>query len=509
MLSPSRLLLLLTIAAVPAVYAAGVGSSATRPNIVIIYADDLGYGDVSCYGATAIKTPHIDRVAREGRRFTNAHATSATCTPSRFALLTGVYPWRRTDAKILPGNAPALITPEIGTAPAILQQAGYTTAAVGKWHLGLGGETLDWNTDIKPGPLEIGFNTCFLIPATGDRVPCVFVQDHRVVGLDPQDPIQVSYSQPIGHDPTGKEHPELLKYKFSHGHDQTIVNGISRIGYMSGGQRARWVDEDIADTLTRRATAFIEENRRRPFFLYFATQDIHVPRVPHSRFLGKSGLGRRGDAILQLDFCVGEVLGTLDRLGLAQNTIVIVSSDNGPVVDDGYHDGSVENLDGHLPAGPLRGGKYSAFEAGTRIPLILRWPARVKPGVSDALVTQLDFFATFAALVGRKIPAKAGRDSRDGSAAFFGSDAKGRDFIIEHAVNGRLGVRTAAWKYIEPGPGLAKNVNTNIELGNSTSPQLYDLKTDVGEKKNVAEQNPQVVEELKAMLASMRAPGTK
>lgn len=497
----SRRLVLLVSSLLPALC---IAATSAKPNIVVIYADDLGYGDISCNGATKIKTPNIDRLAREGRRFTEAHATSATCTPSRFALLTGIYPWRRSDAKILPGDARLLIKPGTVTIPAVLQKAGYTSTAIGKWHLGLGAESLDWNADVKPGPLEIGFNSCFLIPATGDRVPCVYLENHRVVGLDPSDPISVSYGKPVGHEPTGKANPELLKYKPSHGHDQTIVNGISRIGYMSGGKSARWVDEDIADVITKRATTFIEQNRSRPFFLYFATQDIHVPRMPHSRFEGKSGLGRRGDVILQLDWCVGEVLAALDRNGLAPNTLVVLSSDNGPVVDDGYHDGSVENLDGHTPAGPLRGGKYSAYEAGTRIPLIVRWPARLKPGVSSALVTQLDFLATFAALAGEKVPAGGGRDSRDATAALIGNDRAGREFIIEHAANGRLGVRTADWKYIEPGPGQPKNENTNIELGNSPSPQLYNLKSDPGERRNVAAEHPEKLQDLKAKLASVR-----
>jgi arylsulfatase A-like enzyme len=342
------------------------------------------------------------------------------------------------------------------------------------------------------------------VPATGDRVPCVYVEDHRVVGLDPGDPIQVSYKEPIGSEPTGKDHPELLKYKYSHGHDQTIINGISRIGYMTGGKAARWVDEDMADTLTRKAIAFIEQNKAKPFFLYFATQDIHVPRMPNSRFVGKSGLGRRGDAILSFDWTVGEITKALERLGLANNTLLIISSDNGPVVDDGYADGSVENLNGHTPAGPLRGGKYSAFEAGTRLPFIVRWPARVKPGVSDALVSQIDFFATCAALAGQKAPTNAARDSRDAAAAWVGDDRTGREYVVEHSLNGRMSVRTAAWKYIEPGPGAAKNPNTNIELGNSPTPQLYDLKADIGEKHNVAEGNAQKIEELKALLAKAK-----
>lgn len=494
---------LATLFATALLASTALAATGRPPNIVIIYADDLGYGDLSCYGATKISTPNVERLAREGRRFTAGYATSATCTPSRFALLTGQYPWRRTDTKVLPGDARLLIAPGRATLPAVLQKAGYTTGAVGKWHLGLGGETLDWNGEIKPGPLEIGFNSCFLLPATGDRVPCVYVEDHRVVGLDPRDPIAVDYTKPIGNEPTGRANPELLKYKHSHGHDMTIVNGIGRIGYMSGGKAARWVDEDMADVLTRRAVQFIEQNKARPFFLYFATHDIHVPRMPHSRFAGKSGLGRRGDVILQFDWCVGQVTAALDRLGLANDTIVLLSSDNGPVVDDGYHDGSVENLNGHKPGGPLRGGKYSAFEAGTRVPLIVRWPGRVAPGVSPALVSQVDFLATFATLAGQPVPAAA-PDSRDASAALFGADTRGRDYLIEHATNGRLSVATREWKYIEPGPGPAKSAFTNIELGNLSTPQLYDLTKDVAEQRNVADQNPAKVEELKGILAKVR-----
>ncbi len=485
--------------------AAQAAPAPLKPNIVIILADDLGYGDASCYGATRIKTPNIDRVAQGGRRFTDAHTTSATCTPSRLALLTGRYPWRRADAKILPGDAPLLIKPGAATLPALLQKGGYTTGAVGKWHLGLGDGQIDWNGEIKPGPLEIGFNTCFILPATGDRVPCVYVQDHRVVGLVPGDPIQVRYDAPVGNEPTGKMNPELLKYRPSHGHDMAIVNGVSRIGYMSGGQAARWIDEDMADVITQRATKFIEANRAKPFFLYFATHDIHVPRLPHARFVGKSGQGLRGDATLSFDWSVGQVLDTLDRLGLSENTLVIVSSDNGPVLDDGYQDSAVEKLGGHLPAGPLRGGKYSAFEAGTRVPFIARWPKRVKPGVSPALVTQVDLLATLAALAGQSLAGTDGLDSRDASAALLGTDDRGRDHIVEHAANGRLGIRQGNWKYIEPGAGQPKNPNTNIELGNSASPQLYDLSKDLGEKNNVAREHPEKLEELKGLLAKARA----
>ncbi|MGH8018192.1 MAG: sulfatase-like hydrolase/transferase, partial [Opitutaceae bacterium] len=301
-----------------------------------------------------------------------------------------------------------------------------------------------------------------------------------------------------------REHPELLKYKTSHGHDQTIVNGISRIGFMSGGESARWVDEDMADVFVREAVSFIEDNREEPFFLFFSTHDIHVPRMPHSRFAGKSGLGLRGDAILQFDWCVGELLDTLDRLELADDTLVILTSDNGPVVDDGYDDGAVENLGGHKPAGPLRGGKYSAFEAGTRVPFIVRWPGHVEPGASSAAFSQVDLLATFAALTGEKVPAEAASDSRNALDALLGADNTGREYIVEHALNGRLGIISDGWKYIEPGPGVARMSNVNIETGYSDAPQLYNLENDIGETTNLADEHPQKLQELKALLAKVR-----
>jgi arylsulfatase A-like enzyme len=471
-------------------------------NVVIIYADDLGYGDVGCYGATKVATPNMDRLAREGVRFVNAHSASATCTPSRYALLTGEYAWRRKGTGVLPGDARLIIDPGRTTLASLMKRAGYKTGAVGKWHLGLGAGNIDWNGDIQPGPLDIGFDYCFLIPATGDRVPCVFVENRRVVGLDPKDPIQVSYQKPVGEEPTGKDHPELLKMHPSHGHDQTIVNGISRIGYMTGGKAARWVDEEIADTITGKAVAFIEKHREEPFFLYFATHDIHVPRVPHPRFAGQSGLGPRGDAILEFDWSAGEILKALDRLGLAQDTLVIFSSDNGPVVDDGYKDQAVELLDGHKPAGPLRGGKYSAFDAGTRVPFVVRWPGRVKPGVSEALACQIDLPASMAALTGQKLDLAEAPDSFDVLEALLGRTPAGRDHLVEHA--GTLSLIQGDWKYIEPGKGPRMNVSTNTEMGNDPQPQLYHLKDDLGEKNNVAAQYPQRVTEMAALLQKIR-----
>ncbi len=488
-------------------FAAGAFAAAApnrvKPNVVLIYADDVGFGDIGCYGAAGVRTPNLDKLAKHGLRFTDAHATAATCTPSRYSLLTGEYSFRLAGAKVLPGDAPLLIDPKRPTLASLFKGAGYRTSVVGKWHLGLGNGKIDWNGEIKPGPLELGFDECFIVPATGDRVPCVYVENHRVAGLDPSDPIQVDYSKPIGNEPTGKANPDRLKMKFSHGHDMTIVNGVSRIGYMTGGKAARWVDEDMADVLTQRAVTFIEKNKAEPFFLYFATHDIHVPRLPHARFDKATNMGPRGNAIAELDWCVGRILETLEKHGLARNTVVMFSSDNGPVIDDGYVDDAVEKLGGHLPAGPYRGGKYSSFEAGTRVPLILRWQGRVKPGKSNALVSQVDFLKSFAAFLKQDMPKGAGPDSADLHAALLGDSRVGRGTLVEQA--GTLSLRTGQWKYIEPGKGQKVNKQTNTELGNDPLPQLYDLSSDAGEKRNMAQAMPGKLEQMRSTLERIRA----
>jgi arylsulfatase A-like enzyme len=479
-------------------------SAQTPPNIVLIYADDLGYGDVSSYGATALSTPNIDRVAREGRRFTDAHSPAATCTPSRYAMLTGEYAFRKPGTGVLPGDAALVIDPGRTTLATMLKASGLATGVVGKWHLGLGPKGgPDWNGEIKPSPNDIGFDSSFIMAATGDRVPTVYVENRRVTGLDPADPIKVSYTAPLAGIPTGAARPDLLtKMRPSHGHDQAIVNGISRIGYMTGGTAALWKDEDMADVFTRRAVSFIEQQASRPFFLFIALHDPHVPRVPHPRFAGKSGMGPRGDVILQLDWSVGEVLAALDRLSLAANTIVIVTSDNGPVVDDGYRDEAVEKLGAHRPSGPFRGGKYSNFEAGTRVPFVLCWPARVKPGVSDALVSQVDLLRSFAALTGQRLTASDAPDSVDSLSALTGPDQTGRTELVLQGSG--LSLRSGNWKYIEASNRPAVNKQTNTELGNAPEPQLYDLASDPGETRNVAAAQPDLVKKMQARLDELR-----
>ena len=476
-----------------------------RPNIIIIYADDLGYGDVSSYGAHRINTPNIDRAANQGLRFTNAHCTSATSTPSRYSLLTGEYAWRKKGTGVLPGDASAIIQPGRTTLASVLKNAGYATGVVGKWHLGLGPQGgPDWNGEITSGPMDIGFDYNFIIPATGDRVPCVFIENRKVVGLDPNDPITVNYKEKVGNEPTGRGHPELLKMHPSQGHDMTIVNGISRIGYMSGGKTALWVDENIADVITGKAVKFIEKNKDKPFFLYFATHDIHVPRVPNQRFVGKSGMGPRGDAILEFDWSVGEIIKTIDNLNLTSKTLIIVTSDNGPVVDDGYKDHAVELLGDHKPAGPLRGGKYSAYDGGTRVAFIVRWLGKIEPGTSDALFSQIDFLSTFAALSGQSLSEGEAQDSHNYLNILLGKSEKGREWLVEHATNGRLSIIKGDWKLIEPGPGPKIDTATNTELGNDPLPQLYNLRNDIGEKNNVAPQNPGIVKELTDLLKKIK-----
>ncbi|MEZ6015429.1 MAG: arylsulfatase [Planctomycetota bacterium] len=476
---------------------------ADAPNIVLVYTDDVGYADVSCYAGCAFETPNIARLAAEGARFTDAHASAATCTPSRYALLTGSYAFRNERARILPGTAPLIIDPASDTLPKRLRAAGYATAVVGKWHLGLGNGDVDWNEELTPGPREVGFERSFIVPATGDRTPCVYVEDGRVVGLDPDDPIQVSYGPRIDQGPSGKEARDTLKMDWSHGHNQTIVNGISRIGWMTGGQAARWVDEDMADTLTARALAFIEANADRPFFLYFSTHDIHVPRAPHARFVGRSGTGARGDAMLQTDWCVGELLRALDAHGLGENTLVVFTSDNGPVLDDGYVDRANEDLGEHDPNGPLRAGKYSLFEGGTRVPFLVRWPGKITPGtVTPALFGQVDLARTLCLLAGAEVPDASFPDSRDARAALVGEDRAGRPHLVLEGP--RLALREGPWKCISPGPvqdGLGPWTRATV----AAPAALFHLAEDLGEAHDVAAQQVERVAGMLARLERLRA----
>jgi arylsulfatase A-like enzyme len=401
--------------------------------------------------------------------------------------MTGQYAWRNPAGDhILPGNAPLSIKPGTVTLPGLLKAAGYRTMVVGKWHLGLGDTAPDWNVDIKPGPLEVGFDECFIIPATGDRTPCVFIENHRVHNYDPKDPITVDYKNCI----PGHANP---------------VGGIGRIGAMTGGKAALWKDEEIAETLTARAVSFIERSKADPFFLYLATHDIHVPRMPAARFRGSSQAGVRGDVIQEFDWCVGAVLKTLDRLKLADKTMVFVTSDNGGILDYGdtpERDGDVKSNNGHAFNGLLRGTKGTPYEGGTRVPLVVRWPGKVKPGTSDELVCLVDTLATCAALTGQALPAEAGPDSFNVLPVLLGQkrDKPVRDHLIEQSR--RMGVRQGQWKLVAAGGGRqGKGKEANA------APELYNLADDIGETKDLAQKHPDKVRELAATWQRVRSQG--
>lgn len=474
--------------------------SATKPNIVIIYLDDLGYGDLSSYGATELQTPNIDALANGGIKFTNGYASSATCTPSRYALLTGVYPWRNKNAKILPGTAPLLISTQQQTLPKMLKSQGYRTGIIGKWHLGLGEGNVNWNEKVSPGPNEVGFDESYILAATQDRVPTVYIENGDVVGLDPNDPIQVDYSKNFEGEPTGKDNPELLKMKWHHGHNASVVNGIPRIGYMKGGEKAKWIDEDMADHFLEKAQDYVKTHKDKTFFLYYALQQPHVPRTPHPRFVGKSGMGPRGDVILEADWCIGEFMKTLDEEGILENTLIIFSSDNGPVLNDGYYDDAVEKLGGHDPKGGLRGGKYSLFEAGTRVPFITYWKGKIEPATSDALVCQMDLMASLASLIGVE---EKSTDSKNVLDALLGNSKKGREHLVIEA-GARTALRSGDWAYIPPYKGQPVNTQVNIELGNSPEPLLYNLNKDLGQQENLAATNPEKLKEMVKIYKSIR-----
>lgn len=461
------------------------------PNVVVILADDVGWGDPSCYGATKVPTPNLDRLARDGRRFVNGHASAAVCTPTRYSMLTGQYSWRRSGAEldkgVSNGASPLLIPTEMPTLPALLRSAGYRTAVIGKWHLGFGVEKPDYNRELRPGPLEIGFHEFFGLPATNDRIPTVLIRDHRVVGLDPADPIDYTYD---------KEEAKARGLG-------AFAAGRNRIGWAKGGKSAWWKDIDLADTFTAAALRFIGDNRTKPFFLYFAPHDVHAPIIPHPRFVGKSGHTRRTDMLLELDASVGQVLDTLDHHGLAENTLVIFSSDNGAYISD---------EDGHRPNGPYRGIKSQLWEGGHRVPFLCRWPARIRAGVADDLVSTLDIPATACAAAAVALPAGALPDSFNLLPSMLGEkDAPRRDHLIVMSGTGQLAVREGNWKYI---PDLTQangwQGGGKKSPGSKPRPGLFDLSRDPGEKENLHDQRPVEARRLAARLANARSsPATR
>ncbi len=439
-----------------------------RPNIVLIYSDDIGYGDLGCYGATKVATPHLDRLAAEGLRFTDAHSVASVCTPSRYSLLTGEYAFRKPGTGIASGIRGLLIDTDRTTLPSMLKNAGYRTGIVGKWHLGLGTEPTDYNQPIQPGPNDIGFDYAWIMPATGDRVPCVWVENDRVVNLDPSDPIKINF-------------------RVKRGTPDSFLMGVPRIGQQLGGKAALWDDENLSTVIAKKSRDFIEEHQAEPFFLQVSTHNIHVPRVPNPKFIGKSDCGPRGDAIVELDWIVNEVLSKLDSLRLTESTLVIFTSDNGGILDNNGPDkvhglGDPDANNGHQPNGVLRGYKYDVWEGGTRVPMIVRWPGKVKPGESDALVSQVDFLASFAAMTGQTIPSGQAPDSENHLAAILGSDPVGRAMLVEQKTGDLFGFRHGNWKLLPTGGKKG-----------SQQPTLHDLSSDLGEKNDLSASQPERV----------------
>lgn len=464
---------------------APAASATDKPNIVLIYADDIGYGDLSCYGATKVKTPNCDKLAAGGIRFTDGHSVASVCTPSRYSLMTGEYAFRKKGTGIASGLQGLLIDSDRTTLPGLLQKAGYRTGVVGKWHLGLGTTPTNYNEAIKPGPREVGFDYAWILPATGDRVPCVWVENGRVVNLDPKDPIKLDYS-------------------VKRGDKESFVGGIPRIGGLTGGRAALWKDDEMSFVIADKSCAFIEKSKDKPFFLFMATHNIHVPRVPNPKFKGKSDCGVRGDAIVEFDWMVGQVLDKLDKLGLVENTLVVLTSDNGGINDDNGPDkvhgiGDPDATNGHKPNGVLRGTKGTVYEGGTRVPFMVRWPAKVQPGTSDALMSQLDLLASFAALTGQEVPKAQAPDSENHLDVLLGARKTGREYLVEQSNGGApFGFRHGTWKLVPGGP-KSKN----------TGPALFDLATDLGETKNVASSNPEKVTAMAAKLAEITRPVPK
>ena len=479
------------------------------PNIVLIYADDLGFGDLNSYGATGIPTPHLDAMAKEGVRFTNAYATAATCTPSRYSILTGSYPWRNPRASILRGDAPMIIGPDELTLPKVLKRAGYATSVVGKWHIGLGDGEIDWNGEIRPSPLDVGFDESFILAATNDRVPTVYVEGRRVHNLDPSDPLEVVYGDenPFPEIPTGRSHPGLLTMRHSdEQHWDTVINGVPRIGYMRGGASAVWDDATMNDGFLERAKEFIERKKDISFFLFMPMHQPHVPRIASPRFQGATDQGPRGDVIAELDWTVGQVLEQIKALSIDDNTIVIFTSDNGPVLDDGYLDESDTRIGEHRPAGPLRGGKYSLFDGGARVPTIIRAPGRVTPGTeSHALLSQVDLLPSVAEWTGASL---SGAEYADGQAladVWLGHSQEGREHLVTEGFGAKTVVRQGDWVYIPSYPGSRLFGDKDVESGYSDVAQLYNLADDIGQRRNLASERPEKVAALSGLLESIKA----
>lgn len=486
------------------------------PNVVLIFADDLGYGDLGCYGATKVQTPNIDRLAAEGRRFTDAHSVSAVCTPSRYALLTGQYPVRADGGKGLWGPAPVtsplLVDTEKTTVADVFKSSGYETACIGKWHLGFGEKNNNWHEPLRPGPQDLGFDYYFGIPVVNSAPPYVYVENDRIVGGDPSDPLVHLGRRAEGTTPITPIPLEAA---------QRSPNQFA------GAKKAHELfnDYQVGTTLAKKSVEWIDGRKDKPFFLYLATTNIHHPFTPAKRFQGTSRCGLYGDFIHELDWIVGEIVSCLEENGLSDNTLFIFTSDNGGMFNFG---GQAAFKAGHRQNGDLLGFKFGAWEGGHRVPMIVRWPGKVQAGsTSEQLMGHVDVLATMAALTGQKLDKSQQADSRNMLPAFVGDPQKPiRDhLVLAPRKDTHLSIRKGKWMYIPrrgsggfggrkpgdhgfagpPAVSFVGSPNSDIENGkikkDAPPAQLYDLEADVKQTQNVYHRQPDVVNELNALLA--------
>jgi len=480
-----------------------------QPNIVFILADDLGYGDLGCFGAKEqqVRTPNLDRLAREGRRFTDAHSPSSVCTPSRYNLMTGRYAWRTwAQTGCIWAHDPCLIDEDRPTLASVLRDGGYTTGMVGKWHLGFGAPRTepwddvlgpDYNRPLTHGPLTCGFDTFYGVPHVGQK-PHFYINGDMVCDLESGDPIRI----------LPDERPEFLR---PYDERPRTYNPVLKV---EGGKSAEYAHEDLAVHLTEKAVGWLEEQsgKDEPFFLYFAHRNVHDPLIPNPIFRGGSSIGEYGDFIHELDWSVGQILSTLDRLGLAEDTIVMFSSDNGAT--ERHRPARHVTYNGHLANGPLRGQKSEVYEGGHRVPFIARWPGRIAPGSTCGHLTALtDMLATCAELGGADVPADASPDGVSFARALLDPDAgPARETLVHDSMNKALfAIRHGDWKLIlgQGGGGLGSGWEgvPGVEDDAADGPpgQLYNLADDLAEEHNLYAQHPDIVTDLTQRLEAIRA----
>lgn len=449
-----------------------------KPNIIYILADDMGYGDVSCLNAgSRIRTAHIDRLAASGMVCRDAHASSAVCTPSRYSILTGRYNWRSwLKQGVTFGYSRPLIEADRMTVASLLKGQGYATACIGKWHLGWtwparGGaeDDVDYSRPIQDGPTSRGFDYFFGISASLDMPPYVYVENDRPTAIP----------------------------------DRVVPESGGKAYWREGPIAPDFKHEDVLPTLTGKALGWIERRARQgaPFFLYFPLPAPHTPILPAPEFRGKSGTNAYGDFCLQVDSVVGQVMEAVERLGVAGDTIIVFAADNGcsPMVD-------FEELAGvgHKPSYVFRGHKADIYEGGHRIPLVVRWPACIRPGSqTDETVCLIDLMATCADMLGVTLPDNAGEDSISNLPLWTGAthDASLREATVHHSIDGSFSIRKGRWKLeMCPGSGGWSEPRPGKECEGLPPIQLYDLSADIGERRNVCAEHPEIVDELKALL---------